>query len=524
MRSWSDQLPSPGAAYAVVQRHGRFLAWAGIGLVALGAGGCAGAWYVGGMWLAVPGSILIVAGAGAIWSAWGAEMCWVALLFAVALLPPRWMLPPYEVRQGVPTPYILLSLILLAWAALLVRRLTSGDLSFRTSGLEIYQLALFCLALLGLIVRQRDYFHVSPALAAIVLLFGPMLAFHLPTNSKLGYRQVLLLCKVLAGFGAFLSFVSLRYPLHFIPGLEVMGEFAWGQLGEAMVRAYGVLGGPSLTGSAVASLVPICAVLAMSSRGASRFLYVLFAFLCTVTTVLSVQRAVIFALIVSMLLLAWLARDLVWRNRRLAAALATLVGLTIFFIVSALRSHVHFDRLTSREITRRGDQIRMMSMQAAIQAGLQRPLLGGGIGRYFPSGTARRVVAVEEGRALRGPHSLPLLGFSEMGAFGMLFMLVLMFKPPIDLLRFYWRARDEATRWLLAAFACSALGLGLCSIFSWALASMPRYALFVWLFLGLAYRAAHVTSPAPKAVRPRHIGALQASQRVGSLSGAWRFC
>jgi hypothetical protein len=423
-------------------------------------------------------------------------MCWAVLLFACVLLLPKWIADPFHAMTRDPTSLTLPALLAVGWLALALRRLSQGDLTLRKSGLEIYQLALFCLALLGLIVRQRDYFHVFPAVAAIVLFFGPMLSFHLVINLDLDREELMRLCRLVAVFGAGTSLLSLRVPFQYLPGFEFVRELAFGPLEAPMVRAYSPLGGPYLTGPVAAALLPLCAALSMTSRGLRRLLYGGCGVVCLAAAVLSVQRLVIGSLAFAAVLFVWFARELVWRNRWWAIASAFSTAALMFVLIIALGPYVRFARLVRREVTYRGDQIRIASVRAGVEAALLHPILGTGIGRYFPREGAAEIVAVDQRRALHSPHSLPLLAFGEMGLFAMLLVLVLMLKPPIELFRLCSTARDERARWILSALACGALVLGVCSIFSWSLARMPRYSLFFWMFLGLAYRAAHIASPA----------------------------
>jgi O-antigen ligase len=410
------------------------------------------------------------------------------LLFAAVLLLPRWIADPFQVMTRAPDSWSLPGLLVIGWFALAARRFSQRDLALKTSGLEIYQAALFCLAAAGVIVWHSDYFDLSRALMAIVFLFGPMLGFHFLINLRLDREQAVRLCKLVVTFGAGIALLSLRVPFQYLPGFAFVRELAFGPLEAPLARAYSPIGGPYLTGPPAAALVPLCAALSMSSRGPSRFLYLVFGFICLAAAILSVQRVVVFSLISSAFLFLWLARELVRRNKRLVAASAISAAVLVLLLVVALRPYINFARLVQRDVTSRGDRIRIASVRAGVEAGILHPILGGGIGRYFPRYGSVPVVAVEEGRALHSPHSLPLLAFSEMGLPGMLLVLILLFKPAVDLVRLCRSLPNAQMRWVSAALACGALVFAVDSVFAWALASMPRYALFVWLFLGLAYR------------------------------------
>ena len=88
----------------------------------------------------------------------------------------------------------------------------------------------------------------------------------------------------------------------------------------------------------------------------------------------------------------------------------------------------------------------------------------------------------------RDPHSLYVMALAELGAVGLVIVLIIAAKPMRDFMRAFRTARDPEAKALLSAFTTAAFMIALYGITSSSVAVGFRLAYFVWALIGLGYQ------------------------------------
>jgi len=410
---------------------------------------------------------------------------WLAagLLLLAGLLPYRVFILWQPKLLGGAFNLVIAATLALGGLAWLGRMLTQR--AGKANGVALPQVLLFVLALAGILLKSPEYFSVDRPLRALLWMFVPMVAFWIVASSRISRREALLLTRVMLGVGAMMALLGLRFPLQLWHAKSA--GFLFGSHTAAAFRTITPVGGPGLSAMILGMMLPVALALAMEDGRWWRRLWTFCALLFVVAIAFSINRTGIIACICSLVFFGWLNRR-VLRRRMLVVALTVAVAAGLVTVaVLNYRHYTNFTRVTRfLDADNSSDRLRITTARAAFEVGSNRPVLGSGLGRFYPRDVGP-VVLVEGIPTARDPHSLYLLALAEMGVPGLVLVLWLVCRPMLDFLRERRRA-DFRRALLLSAFAASLLAMDVYSIMSCAVFVHFQVATVAWWTVGLGYQ------------------------------------
>ena len=430
--------------------------------------------------------------------------CVIALMVGCALLLPRRITMPLTPRVwGEAWDFtILLSGL---WFALLALPLLHDRRRLRATGLELWFAALFVVAVLSLVININRFSDLDPAARGMVWLFAPMAALPLVANLALTRRQRGHVLTILIALAALLLLLGVLTTFRWWwTRLGAVGGVVFSPIQSAMGRTRSPLGGPGTIGLALAVLTPLVLVRMLGNRSlVKQLLYGATALLFLAGVVFSISRSAVAVALLGLIFFAVINCRALGRRIVLTITMLALAGLVIAGVVHAYRNRINFGRLvwlaTRQQSQTASDRLRTSSVEAAVRIAQRHPVIGSGMGRWYPRDRSIAPIRIHGAVSAREPHSLYLIALTELGAIGLLIVLVLAAKPVRDFLRAYRKARDPEARALLSAFATGAFMIALYGITSSSIAIGYRLAFFIWAFLGLGYQLVFETQEQPRA-------------------------
>jgi len=391
------------------------------------------------------------------------------------------------------------------WLLLLAMGLLMGGHRLRATGMEKWFAALFAVALLSLLVNINRYGDLDPAARGMVRLFAPMVTLPLVASVPMSRRQrgllltcLIILAVVVFGMGLFTTF---RW---WWTRLGPIGSLVFSPIQSALGRTRSPLGGPHVMALVLAMIAPVALVRMLGARSLGRqVLYGAIALFLLAGVVFSLSRSAVAVALLGMLFFGAINRRALERRALLTVTLFVVAALVIVGVVDAYRNRLNFGRLiwvvTRQGQVLRSDRLRSSSVEAALRITERHPLIGSGIGRWYPRDRSITPVKIYGAVSAREPHSLFLITLSEMGGIGLLLIAVIVVKPVRDFLRAHHAARDLESRALLSALATGALMVALYGVTASGVMVGYRMAYFLWAFLGLGYQLVFETQEETRA-------------------------
>ena len=419
--------------------------------------------------------------------------CIVALVVTCALLLPKRITIPLTpgLWGGAWDFTILLSGCLFA---LLAAQFLARRRRLRATGMEVWLAALFAVAAVSLLVNINRFSDPDPAARALVWLFAPTAALPLVANIPLSRRRRGLLLTLIIVLGGVLLLMGVFTTFHWWwRRLGPIGSLVFSPIQGMLGRARSPLGSPNAMGLVFAMLTPVVLVRVLGHRSlGKRLLYAAVAVLFLAGVVFSLSRSAVAVAVLGLIFFAAINSRVLGRRLVTTVVVLVLAGLVITGGVTAYRSRLNFGRLVTLA-ARQGrqaasDRLRASSGEAALRIAQRHPLVGAGMGRHYPRDTSTAPIRVHGMVTARDPHSLYVMALAELGAVGLVIVLVIAAKPVRDFMRAFRTARDPEAKALLSAFATAAFMIALYGITSSSVAVGFRLAYFVWALIGLGYQ------------------------------------
>ena len=402
------------------------------------------------------------------------------------------LLPTRFVERLTPAPLheyldFIALLSLLAIAGLAAERAWRRCTGYRPVGIELPLAAMCALALANTLASTPALPSFAPVARGYACLFLPPL---------------LLLALAHAGWNRGQVRQAVWLALAAVLGLCLMGlvvAFAlWKLLGpaaiqllpalqEVLARTRAPLGGSGPSGLVLLIAAPLALVQLLHARSRLALAaWTLMLALFALGMLLSVSRTVIAASPLVLGLTAWLCWPSLRRRLRYlglvaaAALLALAVGVAFY--------QGSFERLSRLGITEStSDQRRVGSLRVALDVAQLQPVLGAGIGRYYPRRTEEGDLLVLYQPTAYDAHNLYVQAVAEQGVVGTTLYLAVLVVPFWQLLRLRRQARDPWVRDAMGAFAAGVFALLLYSVTSSSVSVMFRLAVCYWSWLGLGF-------------------------------------
>jgi len=420
---------------------------------------------------------------------WPLTVLLAAGLVAAAMLLPNRISSALTPGGGDGPVDIIALLALVVGGLVIAERAWRRRLRWQRTGVEWPAAAMLTLALLTTVLRGGETPWVGPIIRGYVMVFLPLLMLPLWANAGWDHRQAerALLC--LVACGAVMAALGLMVAFTFWKLMGSAGVALFGVLSESLARAKSPLGGSGPTGLALTMLLPLALVHFLHARRAATVAWGLLAALLTAGILLSVSRTVVAMTPLLLALTLWWCRE---RVRARATGLlvlgllcATATGIAGYHYA---RQSASISRLQQMRITESGsDRMRVAALRLGLDMAGAHPVLGTGLGRWYPRDTGTVLIPIQGEQTVRNPHNLYIQALAEQGVLGGTLYLAVLVIPLVALLGMRRRARSPLLQDRLVAVAVAVVALLLYSLTSSSVSVMPRLGVVYWSYLGFGY-------------------------------------